>query len=113
MSENHDTEVSEKPAVSSAPDNGAAAKSDDARLNWAYLDECMERAWQAGLRMGNPPEDDWEPPSKEQLAKIAESSRRLRTLPRRKYDQTSLELIREMRGPPGPWPGKDEGEDGL
>ena len=109
MSEPPDIEVSEKPAVSSAPDSGAAAGPDDARLNWAYLEECMERARLAGLRMGNPP-FKMKPLSKKQLAKIAESSRRLRTLPRRKYDRTSLELIREMRGPPGPWPGKDEGE---
>ena len=117
MSKKNEVEVPVAGPVSPERDPYRALSQDGKTIDWDYLEERLERARLAGLRMGNPPFDLLEPLTDAELAEIAESKRRLRALPPTKAEKSSVELIREMRGEPGPWLGKDEDEgedeDGL
>ena len=97
-----------------SPANGAASPeldpyrplvSADGVLDEEYLEERLERARLAGLRMGDawhndPPLEDLPPLTDEELAKIDESSRLLKEMMANKPllpDGHSVKVIREIR----------------
>ena len=114
MSKKNEVEVPAAGPVSPERDPYRALSQDGKTIDWDYLEERLERARLAGLRMGNPP-FELEPLTDAELAEIAETTRLYRALPPTPAEKSSVELIREMRGAPGPWLGEDddEDEDGL
>ena len=62
------------------------------------MEERFERIRLAARRMGIPEPEPEPELTDEELARIAESARLLKTIPRRKVKKDSVELLREMRG---------------
>ena len=84
------------PASSSPSPAAGATRANGMTVDWRRLEAFQKRAELAGLRMGNPP-CEWEPLTEEELAEIAESTRRLNASTLPKADRKSEEIIREMR----------------
>ena len=93
-------------AASPEPDPYRPLMSADGVLDEEYLEERLERARLAGLRMGDawcddPPLEDLPPLTDEELAKIDESSRLLEKMLANKPlfpNGHSVKVIREIRG---------------
>ena len=99
-------DASEKSVRSDSPEVGGAADDDFQVEDWLTkelgrrptMEERFERIRLAARRMGIPEPEPEPELTDEELTRIAESARLLKTIPRRKVKKDSVELLREMRG---------------
>ena len=72
---------------------------DGKTIDWEHVEKLGEQARQAAIRLGIPllEAPPVPPPTEEELERIKELQRQVRAIPRRKFKQTSEEMIREMR----------------
>lgn len=70
---------------------------DGKTIDWKHVEKLGEQARQAAIRLGVPPPEPWPEMTEEEWARAEESARLVRAIPRRKFKQTSEEMIREMR----------------
>ena len=70
---------------------------DGKTIDWEHVEKLGEEARRAAIRLGVPPPEPLPPLTEEELARAEESARLVRAIPRRKFKQTSEEMIREMR----------------